>query len=194
MPSYRRYCPYTVGRPGGTYQGPDLVRARALVRASGTRGMKVTVTEVTGFLDSPLEPYLTRVLRSLGYRASLRSLPDTAANRHFLYDPRSGIQVMSDGFFADYPSPSNFYDILTCANSDVFSPTSFCNRDLDRRIAAATRMLSTAPGAALRAWTRIDRAFTDQAPLVPIANFVIWWITSQRLGDSRTAATRTGPC
>jgi peptide/nickel transport system substrate-binding protein len=193
MPSYRPYCPYTSGSPRGPYRGPDLARARALVRASGTRGAKVTVTEVTGLFDGPLEPYLVGVLRSLGYQASLRSLPDTPRNRERLYDPRSGVQVMTDGFFADYPLPSNFYDILTCAHSSVFSPSAFCDRDLDHRVAVATRMLQTAPGAALRAWTRIDRAFTDRAPLVPFANFVIWWITSERLGNYQNGGDTNGP-
>src|SRR5204863_1371629 len=41
LPGYRPYCPYTANRtPDGE---PDLVRAAALVKRSGTRGMPVTV-------------------------------------------------------------------------------------------------------------------------------------------------------
>jgi len=51
MPGYRPYCPYTVHpNPAGTWIAPDLARARALVRASGTKGMRVTVWQ------SDLEP------------------------------------------------------------------------------------------------------------------------------------------
>ena len=193
IPSYEPYCPYTVGRSDGGYRGPDLAGARALVRASGTRGMHVTVTEVIGYFDYPLEPYLTRVLRSLGYRVRLRSLPNTPRNRAFLYDPRSGIQVQSGDFFADFPLPSDFYEILACTTSNAVLPFGYCNKDLDRRAAAATRMLQTEPGAALRAWTEIDRTLTDQAPLVPVDNPVIWWITAERVGNFQNGGDANGP-
>ena len=193
MPSYQPYCPYTVGRPGGGYQGPDLARARALVRASGTRGTEVTVTELRNEYDGPLEPYLMKVLRSLGYRVSLRSLKDTPRNESFYYDPRSRIQVESDGFYADFPLPSNFYELLACRTSNLLNPFAYCNKGLDRRAAAATRMLQKEPGAALRAWTRIDRALTDQAPLVAVNNPVIWWITAERLGNYQIGGDANGP-
>ena len=48
MPSYRQYCPYTTAHRAGRYSGPDLARARALVDASGTRGMEVTVADIVG--------------------------------------------------------------------------------------------------------------------------------------------------
>ena len=54
-------------------------------------------------------------------------------------------------------------------------------------------MLQTEPGAALRAWTRIDREITDEAPLVPVANFVIWWITSERVGNYQSGGATIGP-
>ena len=197
MPSYQPYCPYTVGRPDGGYHGPDLAKARALVRASGSRGMQVTVTDVIGDFNGPLEPYLTRVLRSLGYRTTLRRLPDTPRNERFFYDPRSGIQVESNGWYADFPLPSNFYELVACDTrnvaSAVASPVNYCNRGLDRRAAAANRMLQTEPGAALRAWTEIDRALTDQAPLVPVSNVVIWWITSERVGNYQNGGDANGP-
>ncbi len=197
MPSYRRYCPYTVGRPDGGYHGPDLARARALVRASGTRGMQVTVTDLIRDFIGPLEPYLTRVLRSLGYRVTLRRLPYTPRNERFFYDPRSGIQVEFDGWIADFPLPSNFYELVACTTrtvaSGVASPVNYCNRDLDRRAAAATRMLQTEPGAALRAWTDIERELTEQAPLVPVANPVISWITSERLDNYQNRGDENGP-
>ena len=74
MPSYRRYCPYTAGPPDGTYRGPDLDRARALVRASGTAGTEVEVG--AHHRADRVEPYVARVLRSLGYRTTVRRFPD----------------------------------------------------------------------------------------------------------------------
>ena len=74
------HCPYTTGRPFGAYRGPDLAKGRALVRASGTLGMKVTVTDLLDAFSTPLESYFVDVLRQLGYRATLRQLADNARN------------------------------------------------------------------------------------------------------------------
>ena len=95
LPGYRRYCPYTRDpSAGGRWHGPDLARARRLVAASGTIGMKVTVwnspTPQVG-VDETRDTVAT--LRQLGYRASLRLLPD---NTYFTYtnDSRNHAQVI----------------------------------------------------------------------------------------------------
>ncbi len=191
MPSYRPYCPYTVGPPGGGYHGPDLARARDLVTASGTRGMEVTVTDVVGDYNPPLDGYFTHVLRTIGYRVIHRKLPDNHRNEQFFYDGSSGIQVESGGWIADFPLPSNFYEVVSCAG--VGYPLEHCNTDLDRRAAAATAMMQTDPGAALRTWTDIDREVTDQAPLVPVTNKEDWWITSERVGNYQGYRGNIGP-
>ena len=85
MPSYRAYCPYTRGPPDGEYHGPDLRKARELVAASGTEGMRVTVTDLSGDYNPPLDAYLAEVLRKLGYRVTLRPLPDTLSNEDWFY-------------------------------------------------------------------------------------------------------------
>jgi ABC-type transport system substrate-binding protein len=181
FPSYQRYCPYTLGRSDGVYRAPELAKARHLVKASGTFGAKVTVTDMVGDYNPPLETYFAQVLRQIGYKVTLRRIPDTPRNEDFFNDPRSGIQVETGGWFADFPLPSNFYDLVSCPGAGY--PANHCDRELDRRAAAATAMLATDPGAALRAWTRIDHEVTDQAALVPVANFVTWWVTSKRVGN-----------
>src|SRR5689334_22435341 len=60
-------------------RAPDLARARRLVAASGTAGMKVIVWNV---LDTPQGGVdeaddLVQAFRQLGYRASLRVLPQS---------------------------------------------------------------------------------------------------------------------
>jgi peptide/nickel transport system substrate-binding protein len=191
MPSYTPYCPYTTGRPDGDYQGPDLARARDLAHASGTEGMNVTVTDVVGDFNPPLDRYFVVVLRKLGYRVTLRRLRNTAHNRNFYYDPRNDIQLESGGWIADFPLPSNFYEVVSCAG--VGYPFEYCNKELDGRAAAATVMLQTEPGAALRSWTGIDREVTDQAPLVAVANKVDWWVTSESVGNYQSGVQDIGP-
>jgi ABC-type transport system substrate-binding protein len=195
MPSYVRYCPYTTGAPGGAYQGPDLAKARELVRASGTKGMKVTVTDVVNDWNGPpeLDEYLTDVLRSIGYDAYHRLLPKNPRSKDYFYDPESPIQVESGVFIADFPLPSNMYEIVACAGTAYPAPLNYCNKDLDARAAAATAKLESEPGAALREWTQIDRELTDQAPLVPISNLVDWWVTSERVGNYQNGAQDYGP-
>jgi len=191
MPSYAPYCPYTAASPIGVYQGPELAKARELVRRSGTRGMKVTVTDLVDDPSPPLDEYFAHVLRRLGYRVTIRRLTYNARNVDFYYDARSGIQVESGGWYSDFPLPSNFYEVVSCAGAGY--PTSYCNKRLDRRAAAATARMQADPAAALRAWTAIDREVTDQAALVPVSNDVNWWVTSERVGNYQGGGREIGP-
>ena len=54
-------------------------------------------------------------LRQLGYRASLRLLPDST---YFTYtnDSRNHAQVIDGGWSADYPSADDFIGKLTCSH------------------------------------------------------------------------------
>jgi YVTN family beta-propeller protein len=168
MPGYRPYCPYTRGRRGGRWHGPDLAIARRLVAASRTRGARVVVwdTQGPGGRD-PGGHYLVSVLRELGYRASLRLLPDAAFLR-YTDDSRHHAQVASGGWSADYPSPSAIIGKLSCASfipngGRTFNDSEFCDRSIDRQIARAEALNVSDHQAALRAWRRLDREFTDRA-------------------------------
>ena len=101
MPGYRRYCPYTrTPRADGALERPDLARARRLVAASGTAGMRV---RVWGRPSAPGPRRQGRdvvaVLRRLGYR----SLHSSAPTRFFNYtnDSRNRAQVIAGGWSAD---------------------------------------------------------------------------------------------
>jgi ABC-type oligopeptide transport system substrate-binding subunit len=147
-----------------------------------------------GSFNSPLEGLFVEVLRSIGYRATLRELPDTDANQDFLYDPSSDIQVENGGWFADFPLPVNFYELISCsAVQPGFYTFEHCDEAMDSRAAAADALLQTEPGRAVRAWTRIDHDVTDQALLLPIDNRVDWWITSERVGNYQTGVQTIGP-
>ncbi len=75
FPGYRPYCPWNAGtKSQGSAVAPDLAKARALVAHSGTRGMKITFwswADLGGF-----GPYAVKLLRSLGYRVSMKSSGD----------------------------------------------------------------------------------------------------------------------
>ena len=149
------------------------------------------MTDIVGDYNPPLDGYFAHVLRTLGYHVTLRRLRDNLRNEQHFYDPSSGIQVESGGWFADYPLPSSFYELVSCGETGyVFS---YCNRDLDHRAAAAIAMRQTDPGGARRTWTAVDRDVTDQAPLVSVVNTVNWWITSQRVGNYQNGLVDIGP-
>ena len=185
-PGYRPYCPYTSGsKAGGTWTGPELAKALALVARSGTRGMKVTFWSWDGL--GGLGPYAVKLLRSLGYRASLKSRGD--AYFAVVGDSRTRAQIGTDEWISDYPAPSGFFNaVLTCAS---FVPRSgananraeFCDRHIDRQSNRALVAQTTNPDAAPAAWQRVDRETVNAAPWVPLVNPRVIDVLSKRVGN-----------
>ena len=115
---------------------------------------------------------MVQTLRQLGYRASLRLLPDST---FFAYtnDSRNHVQVIDGGWSADYPSADDFIGKLAC---DYFVPGNglattdageFCDPGLDRQIARAAAQQATNPAAAAALWAQLDQKLTDLAIWVP---------------------------
>jgi peptide/nickel transport system substrate-binding protein len=171
---YHRYCPYTLHPAAdGKWHAPDLARARRLVAASGTAGMKVTVW------NSPAPPGavnetndLVQTLRQLGYRTSLRILPFSTFIA-YTNDSRNHVQVIDGGWSADSASAGEFIGKLTCAyfvpgNGVATTDSSeFCDPGLDRQIARAAAQQATNPAAAALMWAQLDQKLTDLAIWVP---------------------------
>jgi ABC-type transport system substrate-binding protein len=190
LPGYVRYCPYTRD-PGadGTWHAPDLARARQLVAASGTIGMQITVWNTP---TPPTAVNETRAavtaLRQLGYRASLRLLPDST---YFAYtnDSRNRAQVIDGGWSADFPSADDFIGKLTCNSyvpGDGLATTDaseFCDPALDRQIARAAALQTTDPPAAATLWARLDRQLTDLAIWLPTVTPSETDLISRRAGN-----------
>ena len=182
FPSYSWYCPYTTGSADGRYHGPDLKKALDLVKASGTTGMPVTIYGADNGVGPIIDAYFKQVLGQLGYQVTLTEMPDTDSTSGFLQDPHSHIQAQLQGWGADFPLASNFYNsILACDSGSNFGE--YCDRQLDQRAARATALEATDPGAALRAWTQIDQIVSDQAPIVPTVNRFERTFVSARVGD-----------
>lgn len=191
FPGYRPYCPYTAGgTTSGKWTAPDLSRARALVARSGTRGMKVTVwvddyTKLQG-------PIAARVLRSLGYRASVKVIPDTHGDGAYwdaVGNSRNKAQIGIWGWDADYAAASQFFSMLfTCGSFVPNSPAStsnnaeFCDHSIDRQIEQAQAEQVTDPQAADVLWQRVDRDVVDQAPVIPLDNLEALDVVSKRVG------------
>ena len=183
IPGYRRYCPYTSSpRADGSYHGPDLRAARALVRASGTTGSVVLVPN-TDPESLPLNRYLARVLRSIGYRAAV-----DVRDPHSV-EPRRGDQLGNNWWGVDFASPANLWSpVLSCSagpprTGDSVSVEGFCDPGVDRLARRALAAQVTDPSLATDLWTRVDRRLTDAAPWVagPVTRFTT--VVSSRVGN-----------
>jgi peptide/nickel transport system substrate-binding protein len=193
LPGYQPYCPYTINpSPSGGWTAPDLARAERLVRASGTRGARVTV--VTGAFGTqiPVQAtgrYLVSVLDQLGYRASLQVIPDWNAYDKRLYDSSQRTQIGWFSWYQDYPAPSDFIgQLLTCHsfipdNAGNLNAAEFCNPRIDAQVKQALALQPSASNAAGALWTRIDREIVDQAPWVPVYNPRSLVMLSGRVGN-----------
>lgn len=91
FPGHVDRCPWTRGPQDGRWHGTDVPRARALVRASGTSGMRVGVIAEP---DDPAGPSSGRAavsaLRAIGYRPRLEVMPTEGATGRRITDPDSG--------------------------------------------------------------------------------------------------------
>jgi peptide/nickel transport system substrate-binding protein len=182
-PGYTPECGYTRNPRRGVWSGPDIERAHALVDRSRTTGQPVTVAVPDD--QARIGRYLTRLLDRLGYRSELRSAGDYGRYRGYVADPRSHVQVGTDGWAADFPSPTDFTTPFVCANS---RPGKEDNPNLsqhcDARFEGLIRAASAARGADADAfWRRAYRRLARSAPAAPLLNRRGAVFVSQRVGN-----------
>jgi ABC-type transport system substrate-binding protein len=147
--------------------------------------MKVTFWSWSDF--SGLGPYAVKLLRSLGYRASLK-IP-RGEYYETINDSRTKAQIGTFEWLIDYPLASGFIvPILSCASFLPANPlnsnaSQFCNPGIDRQIAKALPEQTTNPDAARGLWERIDSQIVDAGPLVPLVNPRSVDVLSKRTGN-----------
>ena len=188
FPGHHSYCPYTAGIKNGIWHGPDMEKAMRLVKDSRTMNVPVTIWTFTGFADTAVGSYLVRLLKELGYRASLRTV---STGRFFseVSNFRRKIQMGLNAWGSDFPDASTFFlPVLSC-RSFYRDPTNannlaeFCDPRLDRLASQAGAAQLTDPAAARRLWAQVDRIATDEAPWVPIFNGGDTQFVSSRVGN-----------
>jgi peptide/nickel transport system substrate-binding protein len=179
MEGHTPACRFTVSpNPAGTWIGPDLARARRLVAASGTQGMKV---EFWGSRPWPqLGRYFRSLLSRLGYRGRLRTFDDL----HLIYthsarEPRPRPQLGLWAWGAISAAPYKFLnDIVSCTGSSNLSQS--CDPETD----ALMRRAAGARGPeAIELWRRVEARLTEQAATVPLVNWSNLSLTSERVGN-----------
>ena len=173
FPGYAPYCPYTTDAGDGKWHGPDMAKAQQLVDESGTKGQKIIVTCTPDEASKNICLYFVGLFRQLGYTADLRILA-AAVEYPFVQDSRNKVQISFSYWYADYPSASDFFDIVVGCHG--FHPNSsasanlseFCDPSIQSMTAHAMQTSVTDRKAANTEWEAVDRATTDAAPWIAL--------------------------
>jgi peptide/nickel transport system substrate-binding protein len=181
---YRPYCPYTAAPDAsGDWKAPNLAKARALIRASGTRGQTVVVWAHPAF--RPETRYIVSLLRTLGYRARSQYDPD--------YDHYAATADKTPGFqagFSYWAGIGTAADVLgTVGCHFQQNPAHFCNPRIDAQVARLKRQESTDPAGSAAFAATIDREITKHAPWVPLLTPSFANVTSARVGNYQNNTT-----
>ncbi len=188
FPGHVNNCVYNKGT-GATYAGPDLAKAKALVKASGTYGMKVSLVAQNDTVDYNEGQYVVSVLNAIGYKATLKPLSQNI-EFNYIQDTKNKVQISLTQWFQDYPAASDFINVLlSCANFHKGSPNSInisgmCVPSIDAKMQQAEKLMITNPVAGNKLWGQIDTQIMQQyAPWVTLFNPRLIDFTSKRVGN-----------
>lgn len=187
LDGYQPFCLHTA-KPGAKWSGPDIEKAKALVKESGTQGQPVTILVEDGDVARNIGAYMQSVLNEIGYAASVKSI---SSNIHYGYIQNSNnrVQISVTQWYGDYPAPSDFLNVLLgCGSFRKGSDSSpnisgFCDRALQDKIDKALALQNTDAVAAGALWAEIDRQAMEQVPLVPLFNPRQVTFVSKRVGN-----------
>src|SRR5207253_457388 len=180
---YQRGCPY---------RGDPLTRlekGKALVRTSGKTGAHIVVW--TPEPDAFSGRYLVRLLDSLGFHASLRTLPATRIGEYFtdILNPHKQIQAGYIGWSADYPSSLAFFEqqlscgAVTGSTQTTSNVSEFCDHRIDAEIEHASQVQVHDPPRATLLWQKVEQDLLAAAPMIPAYNGRVIVFLSKRVGN-----------
>jgi peptide/nickel transport system substrate-binding protein len=176
FPGYKPYCPYTAGTDHTKWTGPDLAKAKQLVKESGTEGMKVVVNS-DNESNKAIAEQMVSDLNKIGYKASTQLLNASIQYPFVQNSDNSGKwNVAYSAWYQDYPAASDFLNVLTgCGSIHPHSDASpniaaFCDKTIQAQMDKALTLGVTDPAAASNMWAQVDHAVTDQAPWVDLYN------------------------
>lgn len=187
------YCPYTVNpNAAGIWHGPDLAAARRLVADSGTKGEQITLWQDPDNRRASVIDLLADAMRKIGYKPVIRLQSGQKTFDTALDSPKR-YQSIVGGWFADYPSPSNFTipsfacpafaDRVLGGVQTTANTAWFCSDDIDRKIQAALDAMEVDFLGSSDLWAGVDRAIVDAAPVVPYGTQRTATIVSRRVGN-----------
>ncbi len=187
MAGYDAYCSFSKD-PGTKWSAPDMAKAKQLIEESGTKGQKVTLIGDDKAVPKAIATYMQGVLHDLGYDASLKTV---SHNIQFTYiqNTNNNVQISVSDWYADYPAPSDFLNVLFgCGSFHPGSDSSiniagWCDKKVDADMQQALATAVTDPAAADTMWSKIDKEITDAAPVAPLFQPKRVDLVSKRVGN-----------
>ena len=185
-----------LGMPGvvplGRYAGPDVARARRLLREAGyPNGFS---TKLFGWTTEPGPRELGVIqqqLAEVGIRAELE-LSEAISYTSMAADTSRHVPFGIYSWTADYVDPSNFFDTLL--NGHRITPLNNNNLSLfdDPHVNELIEraMVTADDSTRVRLWQRVDREVMDLVPVVPLIHVYESRLFGPRLGGWYRHITR----
>jgi len=173
------------------YYKYDLNKAKQLVQQSGTKGQAVTVYTISDVsTDKAIGEYLQGVLKSLGYKASIREL---AGGNYFTIvgNQSTKAQIGFTDWYEDYPYPTDWFNVLlngekiTQIHNNNYGNVDIkpLNKQMDQ-LAALPGSEASSTGTNSK-WAALDQAFVvKNASVAPFLNGVLTSFFSSRMNMS----------
>ena len=161
-PQYRKINPYPY----------NLAKAKALIAASGDKGMAVTVWNHDRGLDPRATAYLTDVLNSIGLKAT-QKIVNAAVYWTTIGNQATKAQIGFADWFQDYPHPLDWFDVLL--NGDRITQThnnnyaNFNDPAVNKAIEALKKEPEMTPSV-IKRWTALEKKIMQEAPWAPYLN------------------------
>ena len=150
----------------------NLAKAKALIAASGDKGMSVTVWNHDRGIDPKSTAYLTDVLNSIGLKAKEKVI-NAAVYWATIGNQATKAQVGFADWFQDYPHPLDWFDVLlngeriTQTHNNNYS--NFDDKSVNSQIDSLKKQPVLDNKANLR-WATVDKEVMQQAAWAPFIN------------------------
>lgn len=187
FPGHVDSCLYTAD-PGTTWSAPDVEKAKALVKESGTAGQKVPIITEDTVVSRGIGAYIQSVLADLGYDASVKALSSNIEGT-YIKNSNNKVQISITQWYQDYPAASNFLHVLlSCASfipgsDNAQNSAQFCDKDIDAQMDKALSLASTDPDGANKVWADVDKAVMERSPILPLITPKHVDFVSSRVGN-----------
>jgi peptide/nickel transport system substrate-binding protein len=187
FPGHVDYCPYTKN-PGAKWSAPDLAKAKALVKASGTAGQKVAVVAGDDAASKAIGTYIQSLLNQIGYKATLKVLSNNI-QFNYIQNTKNKVQISVTQWYQDYPAASDFLNVLFgCGSFHPGSDTSinisgFCDKKIQAQMDRAEALGATDSTAANTLWAKVDKQVTDASAAAVLFNPKNIDFVSKRVGN-----------
>jgi peptide/nickel transport system substrate-binding protein len=175
FPGYVKSCAYN-SNSSSTYAGPDLKKAKALVKSSGTFGDKVAVVAQNDPVNKAVGEYIQGVLNQIGYKATLKAISQNI-EFNYIQNTNNKVQISVTQWYQDYPAASDFIKVLlSCSafhkgSDNSINISGLCVPSIDKKMATAETLELTNQTAANKLWGQLDETLMKtEAPWAPLFN------------------------